>query len=87
MNHFEAPLMISLITVGSKVLRMAIQFDCFFRQKGKMANVMLEILQSFSLMSADVLAFKIQFEIHSKEKPAKIYNITFTICLFLTRIL
>ena len=33
--------------VGSKVLKMAIQFEYFFWLNGKMANVMLEILDCF----------------------------------------
>ena len=43
MNHFEAHLMISSRTVDSKVLRMANLVEVFLREKGKIANVMLEI--------------------------------------------
>ena len=50
MNHFEAHLMVLSRVVDSKVLRMAIQFEYFFGQKGKIANVMLEILHGFSLV-------------------------------------
>ena len=51
MNHFEVHLIVSSRVVESKVLRMAIQFEYFFSdRKAKMANVMLEILDGFSLV-------------------------------------
>ena len=44
MNNFEAHLVVSSRVVDSKVLGMAIKFEYFFWSKGKMANLMLEIL-------------------------------------------
>ena len=42
--------MVSLGEVDFKVFRMAIQFEYFFWYKSKMTNVMLEILDGFSLV-------------------------------------
>ena len=47
MNNFEAHLIVSSRKVDSKVLRMAILVKVFLWEKGKMANVMLEILDGF----------------------------------------
>ena len=51
MNHFEAQLMVSSRVVDSKVLRMGIQSEYFSDKKAEMANVLLEILDGFSLVS------------------------------------
>ena len=64
----KAHLMIPSRVVGSKVLSMAIQFGYFFWLKRQMANVMLEIFHSFSLVwvpdvpSFKVLVFTIKFQ-------------------------
>ena len=47
MKNFEAHLMVSAREVNSKVLRMAIKF-CIFMRKGKVANILLEMLDRFS---------------------------------------
>ena len=58
MNHFEAHLIVSLKKVDSKVLRMGIYLN-FLREKDKMVNVILEILDAFFFgTSSDVLTFK-----------------------------
>ena len=50
MNHFEADFMVSLRVVDSKVLRLPIHFEFYFWWKSKMANVMLETLDGFSVV-------------------------------------
>ena len=51
MNHFEAHMMVSSREVDSKILRVPIQFEYFFfLTKGKMANVISEILDGFPLV-------------------------------------
>ena len=56
-NHFEAHLIASAKTVDFKVLRMAV--EVFVWENGKVANVMLEISDTFFNMSADVPLFQV----------------------------
>ena len=47
MNHLEVHLMLLSRLVDSGVLRMTIQFECFFLIQGNITNVIVEILDVF----------------------------------------